>query len=57
MTEPAALTHDVMFYDTDDEFVTGLLPFIHEVLAQGQAVTARALDRATALRRVGDRVP
>ncbi|BCL17314.1 sensor histidine kinase [Micromonospora sagamiensis] len=40
MTEPAALTHDAMFYDTDDEFVTRLLPFIHEGLAQGQAVTA-----------------
>ena len=40
MSPPATLTHDAMFYAGDDEFLTTLVPFVRDGLAQGQAVVA-----------------
>jgi len=39
MLQRAGLTHDAMFYGSDDEFVAGLAPFIRDGLEQGQSVT------------------
>ncbi len=45
MPLPAALTHDAMFYGSDEEFVTALVPFAREGLERDEAVVA-AVTRA-----------
>jgi anti-sigma regulatory factor (Ser/Thr protein kinase) len=38
--EPAAMNHDALFYGADDEFVAGLVPFLRDGLARGDAAVA-----------------
>jgi anti-sigma regulatory factor (Ser/Thr protein kinase) len=38
--EPATMNHDALFYGTDDEFVAGLVPFLRDGLARGDAAVA-----------------
>ena len=40
MIRTAQLTHDALFYGSDDEFVATLTPFLCDGLAQGQAAVA-----------------
>src|SRR3989337_563891 len=40
MLLPAPLTHDAMFYGSDEEFVSALVPFVRTGLEHGDAVVA-----------------
>jgi anti-sigma regulatory factor (Ser/Thr protein kinase) len=40
MPLPATLTHDAMFYGSDDEFVSALIPFARDGLERDEAVVA-----------------
>ncbi len=40
MPTSAMLTHDALFYNSDEDFVAALVPFVRDGLRRGQAVTA-----------------
>jgi anti-sigma regulatory factor (Ser/Thr protein kinase) len=49
MTPSTRLTHDALFYGSDDEFVATLVPFIRDGLAHDQAVAAAVTPANTGL--------
>ena len=49
--EIATLRHDALFYGTDEQFVAGLVPFVRDGLAGGEAVVAAVTRSNIALLR------